>query len=187
LRELSVKCRNNGIVLSVDSYVPAPYTEHYDREEQGKIVDYVVVMAYDEYYAGSDVAGPVASIGFVEDAVTNILPLVPKEKVIIAIPFYTRLWKETKDGEVSSESFAMTPASNLLTENGAEPKWDETYGCFYAEYEKDGATYKMWQEEDKSIEEKMKVIYNADVAGIAAWKLGLEKESIWDVILKYLN
>jgi spore germination protein YaaH len=187
LRELSVKCRNNGIVLSVDSYVPAPYTAHYDREEQGKIVDYVVVMAYDEFYAGSEVAGPVASISFVSDAVSNILELVPKEKTIIAIPFYTRLWKEADDGSVSSQSFAMTPAAELLNENGAEAEWNDTYGCYYAEYKKDGATYKMWLEEEKSIETKMKVIYEADVAGVAAWKLGLEKESIWNVITPYLK
>ncbi|MDF2538927.1 MAG: hypothetical protein K0S76_1948 [Herbinix sp.] len=187
LRELSVKCRNNGIVLSVDNYVPAPYNKFYDREEQGKIIDYVVVMAYDEYTPAFDEAGPVASIGFVNDAVTNILTMVPKEKTIIAIPFYTRLWKETKDGEISASSHAMTNAANLLKENGVEPKWDATYGCYYAQYEKDDAIYKIWQEEEKSIEEKMKVIYNADVAGIAAWKLGLEKQSVWDVILRYLN
>ncbi|MDF2944758.1 MAG: hypothetical protein K0S01_3616 [Herbinix sp.] len=187
LRELSVKCRNNGIVLSVDNFVPTPYTAHYDREEQGKIVDYVVVMAYDEYYAGSEVAGPVASLGFVTDAINNTLAVVPKEKTIIAIPFYTRLWKETAEGEVTSESYSMTPAQNLLTDNNVEAKWDDTYGCFYAEFQKDGATYRMWQEEDKSIEEKMKAIYEADVAGVAAWKLGLEKESIWDVIIPYLN
>jgi spore germination protein YaaH len=187
LRELSVKCRNNGIVLSVDSYVPSPYTEYYDREEQGKIVDYVVVMAYDEHYAGSEVAGPVSSLGFVTDAVNNILTMVPKEKVIIAIPFYTRLWKETSEGEVSSETFSMTPASKLIEENALEAVWDNNLGCYYVEYEKDGATYRMWQEEDKSIEEKMKVIYDADVAGVAAWKLGLEKESIWNVITRYLN
>jgi spore germination protein YaaH len=187
LRELSVKCRNNGIVLSVDSYVPTAYTAYYDREEQGKIVDYVVVMAYDEFYAGSEVAGPVASLGFVQDAVTNIIEMVPKEKTIIAIPFYTRLWKETAEGEVSSESFAMTSAANVLTDNGVEAKWDDSYGCFYGDFQKDGATYRMWQEEEKSIEAKMKVIYDADVAGIAAWKLGLEKESIWDVILPYLK
>lgn len=187
LRELSVKCRNNGIVLSVDSYVPSPYTEYYDREEQGKIVDYVVVMAYDEFHAGSEVAGPVSSIGFVRDAVNNILTMVPKEKTIIAIPFYTRLWKEVAGGEVSSETYSMTPASNLIKDNGLEAKWDDTYGSYYVEYEKDGALYRMWQEEETSIEEKMKVIYDADVAGIAAWKLGLERESIWDVIIKYLN
>ena len=187
LRELSVKCRNNGIVLSVDNYVPMPYTAYYDREEQGKIVDYVITMAYDEYHAGSEVAGPVASIGFVKDAVNNTLAEVPKEKTIIAIPFYTRLWKETADGEVSSESFSMTPAENILKENEAEPKWDEEYGSYYAEYEKDGTVYRMWQEEDKSIEEKLKVIYDADVAGIAAWKLGLEKESTWNVITRYFE
>ena len=187
LRELSVKCRNNGIVLSVDNYVPTPYTAHYDREEQGKIVDYVIVMAYDEFYAGSEVAGPVASISFVTDAVNNILDLVPKEKTIIAIPFYTRLWKEAGSGEVSSESFAMTPAAQLLIDNGAEAEWDDSYGCYYAEFKKDGATYKMWLEEEKSIEAKMKVIYNAKVAGVAAWKLGLEKEIIWNVITPYLK
>ncbi|MGB4661592.1 MAG: glycosyl hydrolase family 18 protein [Mobilitalea sp.] len=187
LRELSVKCRNNGIVLSVDSYVPTAYTEQYDREEQGKIVDYVVVMAYDEFYAGSEVAGPVASLTFVSDAVNNILELVPKEKTIIAIPFYTRLWKETAEGEVSSESLSMTPAAGVITDNGLEAVWDDAAGCYYVEYKKDGATYRMWQEEDKSIEEKMKLIYEADVAGVAAWKLGLEKESIWNVIVRYLH
>jgi len=187
LRELSVKCRNNGIVLSVDSYVPTAYTEQYDREEQGKIVDYVVVMAYDEFYAGSEVAGPVASLTYVTDAVNNILELVPKEKAIIAIPFYTRLWKETAEGEVSSKSLSMTPAAAVITDNGLDAVWDEEAGCYYAEYKKDGATYRMWQEEDKSIEEKMKVIYKADVAGVAAWKLGLEKESIWNVIVRYLH
>jgi spore germination protein YaaH len=187
LRELSVKCRNNGIVLSVDSYVPSPYTEFYDREEQGKIIDYVVVMAYDEFYAGSEVAGPVSSLKFVKDAVNNILSVVPKEKTIIAIPFYTRLWKETTEGEVTSETLSMTPAANLITDNGLEAKWDDASGCYYVEYKKDGATYRMWQEEDKSIEEKMKVINNADVAGVAEWKLGLEKESIWNVIERYLN
>jgi spore germination protein YaaH len=187
LRELSVKCRNNGIVLSVDNYVPAPYNKYYDREEQGKIVDYIIVMAYDEYHSGSDVAGPVASIGFVKDAIRNTLEEVPKEKTIIAVPFYSRLWKETADGDVTSESLSMTPASKVFTDNGIEPKWDDTYGSYYGEFEKDDAIYKIWLEDAKSIEEKMKVIYEANVAGIGAWKLGLEKEEIWNIVIRYLN
>jgi spore germination protein YaaH len=187
LRELSVKCRNNGIVLSVDNYVPSPYTEYYDREEQGKVVDYLIAMAYDEYHGNSEEAGPVASIGFVSDAVNNMLKVVPKEKIIIAIPFYTRLWKEGADGSLSSETYAMSPAAELIKNNGVEAKWDDVKGCYYVEYNKDGDTYKMWQEEDKSIEEKMKVIYDADVAGVAEWKLGLENESVWNVIIRYLN
>lgn len=187
LRELSVKCRNNGIVLSVDNYIPAPYNKYYDRKEQGIIADYIIVMAYDEYYSGSDVAGPVASIGFVKDAIRNTLEEVPREKTIIAVPFYSRLWKETADGEVTSESLSMTPAYNIFADNGIEPQWDDTYGSYYGEYEKEDALYKIWLEDAKSIEEKMKVIYEANVAGIGAWKLGLEKEEIWNVILRYLN
>jgi len=187
LRELSVKCRNNGIVLSVDNYVPAPYRKYYDLEEQGIIVDYIVLMAYDEYYAGSEVAGPVASIGFVKDAINNSLKMVPKDKLIVGIPFYTRLWKETAEGEVSSEALAMTPAWKLVNDNALSPEWNDTLGCYYVEYSKENATYKMWLEDEKSIEEKMKLIYEADVAGVAAWKLGLEKSSIWNIIERYLK
>jgi spore germination protein YaaH len=187
LRELSVKCRNNGIVLSADNYIPAPYRQYYDLEEQGVIIDYVVIMAYDEHYAGSEVAGPVASIGFVKDAIDNSLDIVPKDKLVIAIPFYTRIWKETPEGEVSSEPLAMTPAQKLITENSLTAVWNDSLGCYYVEYNKDNATYKMWQEEDKSIEEKMKLIYDADVAGVAEWKLGLEKSSIWNIIERYLK
>ncbi len=186
LRELSVKCRNNGIVLSVDSYVPSAYSKYYDREEQGVIADYVVVMAYDEFHTGSDKPGPVASIGFVNEAIKNILEMVPKEKTIIGIPFYSRLWKET-NGSWSASSISMKEAKNLIAANGLKAKWDDKIGCHYVEYKKDGSTYRLWQEEDKSIEEKMKAIYNADMAGTAAWKLGLESESVWNVIIRYLN
>ncbi len=186
LREMSVKCRNNGLVLSVDNYVPAPYNEHYDLEEQAEILDYVIIMAYNEF-TGSEEAGPVASIGFVEDAINNTLKAVPKEKTIIAIPFYSKLWKETADGNLTSENLAMTRAANVFTDNNLEPEWDEVYGYNYGEYQVDGATYRIWQEEVKSIEEKMKAIYNAETAGVAAWKLGLEREEIWDVIIKYLD
>ncbi len=186
LRELSVKCRNNGLVLSADNFIPAPYREYYDLEEQGKLIDYVIIMAYNEF-VGSEEAGPVASIGFVEDAITNTLKVVPKEKTVIAIPFYSALWKETADGELTVVYPAMTNAANVFTEQGIEPEWDEVYAYQYGEYKMDGATYRIWQEEEKSIEEKMKAIYEADTAGVAAWKLGLETEAIWDVIIKYLN
>jgi len=187
IRELSVKCRNNGIVLSVDNFVPAPYNKYYNRKEQGEIVDYVIVMAYDEHHAGSDVIGPVASIDFVKNAINNTLEEVPKEKTIIAVPFYSRLWKEAREGDVSSESLAMTPAARVFTDNGVEPEWDAAVGSYYGEFEKDGSVYKMWLEDEKSIEEKMKAIYDADVAGIGAWKLGLEKEDVWNVIIRYIN
>lgn len=190
IRELSVKCRNNDIVLSIDNYVPTEYSAYYDREEQGVVADYVIIMAYDEHHGGSDVSGSVSSIGFVTDAIQNTIKLIPEEKVIIGIPFYTRLWKEVnEDGNVvvSSEAYSMTNAANLLKDNGVEPVWDEETGQYYGEYFVDGDTYKIWLEEEKSIEVKMKQIDQAGVAGIASWKLGLENESVWDVIIKYVN
>ncbi|MCI8408874.1 MAG: glycosyl hydrolase family 18 [Lachnospiraceae bacterium] len=194
LRELSVKCRNNGIVLSVDSYVPTEYTSFYDREEQGKIADYVVVMAYDEHYGGSQESGSVASIGFVKEAVNNIVEMVDPSQVIIGMPFYTRLWKESiVDGEtkVTSSAHSMSQASNILSQNGAKSKWDKETGQYYAEYNVGKDLYKIWLEEEKSIEEKLKVIFaehkQGKIAGVAAWKLGLEKPDIWNVILKYVN
>ncbi|WP_238483737.1 glycosyl hydrolase family 18 protein [Anaerosporobacter faecicola] len=186
LREMSVKCRNNGIILSVDNYVPSAYTSYYDREEQGILVDYVITMAYDEHINGSDGSGSVASISFVSDAVTNVLKEVPAEKNIIAIPFYTRLWEETADG-VTAKAYSMDQAQAILDQNNVEATWDEETKQYYGEYESSGNTYKIWLEEEKSLEEKLKVISENNVAGIASWKLGLERSNVWSVILKYVN
>ena len=190
LRELSVKCRTNGIVLSVDNYVPTSYNAFYDREEQGEIVDYVIIMGYDEHHSRSETAGSVASIGYTREALENTLEEVPADKIIMAIPFYTRLWREaTIDGatSLSSEALSMASAESVIEQYGAEPVWDEETGQYYIEYERDGAVYKMWQEEERSIEEKMKVIHDAQIAGVAAWRLGYETPEIWNVILRYVN
>lgn len=91
IRELSIPCRKYGIVLSVDNYVPMNHTDHYDRAEQGVVADYVIIMGYDEHYNGSDEAGSVASINFVESGIKNTVAEVPKEKVINALPLYQNL------------------------------------------------------------------------------------------------
>lgn len=190
LRELAVKCRNNKLILSVDNYVPASYNKYYDYTEQGVLVDYVIIMAYDEHYAGSPEAGSVSSISYVENAINDTLKMVPKEKIVMAIPFYTRLWKESvTDGvmTLSSEALGMASAELTLAANGAEPVWDAETAQYYAEYQKENTTYKIWLEEESSIETKVAKIHAAGLAGIAAWRLGYEKSTIWDVILKYVN
>lgn len=196
LRELSVKCRNNGIILSVDNYVPTEYTAYYNRTEQAKVVDYIVVMAYDEHYAGSEEAGSVSSIGFVQGGIDNTIKEVPKEQVIIAIPFYTRLWEETtkENGtkELNSSAYGMQSARNLLKDYDVNPKWDDTLKQYYAEFKDkneagEEVNYKIWLEEEKSVEAKMKAVSDAETAGVAEWKLGIESDSVWDIILKYVN
>lgn len=182
LRELSVKCRANGIVLSVDNYVPSAHAAYYDWKSQGKVVDYVVIMAYDEHYAGSETAGSVASYGYLTSAVDNILTMVPKEQVIMAVPFYTRLWMETEENgikKLTSDALAMPTAEAELARNGVTAEWDETVRQYYAEYEKGSATYKIWLEEADSLKEKLSYIKAAELAGAAAWRLGFEKPEVW--------
>lgn len=189
IRELSVKCRSNGIVLSVDNYAPG-YTAYYNRKEQGIVADYVITMAYDEHTNASETSGSVASYNYVKEAIENTLKEVPAEKTIIAIPFYTRLWKETTEEErvtITSQAYGMQQGMNVMTDHKVELQWDEETKQYYGQYESNGALYKMWLEEDASIEAKMQLIHEANVAGVSAWKLGLEKPSVWNVIIKYVN
>ena len=187
IRELSIMCRINGIVLSVDNYVPTASSDHYSRDEQGVFADYVIIMGYDEHYAGSEEAGSVASYSFVENGIQKTLEEVPAEKVINAVPFYTRFWKTDADGTVTSEALGMDSADERLANNGAEAVWDEETRQYYAEFEYEGSTYQIWLEEERSIEEKMTLIREYNLAGVASWRLGYERSTIWDVILRYVN
>ncbi len=185
IREMSVKCRNNGIVLSVDNPVPQPYTLHYDRTEQGIVADYVIIMGYDEHYVGSDV-GPVASMNFVTSGVAQTVEEVPSGKVINAIPLYVRIWNTDSEGNVSSEAVSMAAAQSAVEEAGAEIVRDEEAGQDYAQwYGSDGSLYQVWLENDDSVGARAQLIEEYELGGIAAWKLGLEQSSVWDVISEY--
>ncbi len=181
LRELSIECHKNNLVLSVDNPPPAEYTSHYDRAEQGRVVDYVVIMGYDEHYVGSEEAGSVASLPWVEQGIQDTLAEVPAERVINAMPFYTRLWK-TEAGTLSSEAIGMDAAAEVLATNNAETYWDNTTSQQYGEYEKDNCAYKIWVENADSIAAKVQLAVKYNLAGVSAWKLGFENSGIWQVI-----
>ena len=185
VRELAVECHKNNIILSTDNYKPENYNKFYNLKEQSSYVDYVIVMAYDEHYAGSE-AGSVASLPFVREAVSDTVALVPSNQVIVGIPFYTRIWS-VSGSTTTSRAVGMQDAINELNADGQTAPWNEEVGQYVSSYEKNGVTKKTWFEEDKSVEEKLKVISEYDVAGIAAWKLGLEKSSVWSVISSYVR
>ena len=186
IRELSIPCRENGIVLSVDNYVPMGYTDHYDRGEQGVFADYVIIMGYDEHYNGSPEAGSVASIGFVEDGIRKTVEQVPPEKVINALPFYTRIWK-SEGANLTSEAVGMELAEQFVANHKIEIRWDEESCQNYGEVQEGGTFYQVWLEDEQSIEAKLNIMQKYEIAGVASWKLGFEKASIWDVIENYLN
>ncbi len=190
LKELSIRCRKEGLILSVDNYVPASYNEFYDLETQGSIVDYVIIMAYDEHYAGSKVAGSVSSMNFFKKAINDTLNKMSKERIVIAVPFYTRLWAEkVVDGAVtvSSEALTMNGGANVLENRNIEAKWNEETGQNYAEYVENDITYKIWLEDVVSMQKRLEAISDADVAGVAAWRLGFETEEIWSMIEQYVK
>lgn len=204
IRELSVKCRQNGLVLSVDNYVPKSFNTQYDRKEQGIVADYVVIMGYDEYYAGSLEAGPVSSYNYVKEGITETLKEVPAEKVISGIPFFTRLWKETPKTEeelksdkgtdaeqysttVESDAYGMDNAQAIVKQAGVDTTWDKKAGQNYATWEADGSKYEIWMEDSKSIEAKLKLMKKYKLAGTAEWSLGQESSDIWNLIQKYVN
>lgn len=204
IRELSVQCRKNNIVLSVDNYVPQNYNQQYHRGEQGAVADYVVIMGYDEHYGGSPEAGSVASYDFVKAGIENTLEEVPAEKVINAVPFFTRVWEETPKTEeeiaaaqgtdaaeytmnVTSTAYGMADARAVVERAGAQITWDETTQQNYATWEANGVTYEVWLEDAQSLEPRLKLMKDYGLAGTAAWRLGQETSDIWELILQYVN
>ena len=190
LRELAPMLREQNVTLSVDMYVPMPYSMYYDRAEVARVADYVVVMAYDEYGTHSETAGPVASIGFVHEGILGTLEEVPADKLILAVPFYARMWCESEEG-LTSRAWGMSYTRQLLEDNGAEIIWDEAAGSFYGEYtiREDGVDkrYRAWLEDEHSMEERLKLVQQYDLAGVGSWRKGLEKEEIWDLFERYLE
>lgn len=187
IREISVACRRAGLVLSIDNYPPQGGS-NYNLREQGIFADYVIMMGYDEHWGSGGVAGPVASIGFVEKGIQMILEQgVPADKLINAIPFYTRVWK-TKGDEVTSDALGMKAALNFVKENTMDSgHWDEDAGAHYFEMEKNGTLYQVWMEDAASIETKLTVMKKYNLAGVSAWQLGQEDKAIWSVIDSYVK
>lgn len=183
VRELSVQCAKAGLVLSTDNYKPEAYNRCYNLAEQSAFVDYIIIMAYDEHYAGSD-AGSVASLQFVKEAVEDTLKDVPSGQLIVGIPFYTRIWT-TSGGQTTSKAVSMQAALDQLNSDGQTALWNDDCGQYVASYAVGNSTRQIWFEEEKSIEAKMQLIQENNTAGVACWKLGLEKTTVWPVINKY--
>lgn len=188
IRELSVKCRINGIVLSVDNKVPEKSNSFYNLKAQGEVVDYVIIMGYDEHWGADSGSGSVASLPWVTKGVADAVQMVDSSKVINAIPFYTRIWSEDASGNViSCPSVDMNTAADTLANKGVTPVWVDNFGQNYGEYTEGETVTRIWLEDNTSIEAKLKLIKEYNLAGVAAWRIGLENEDIWNTIIKYTN
>ena len=205
LRELSIECRKNSIVLSVDNYVVAGGRSWYNISEQGRIADYVVMMGYDEHWKGGE-PGSNASLSFTRNGVADAVKQVEPEKIIYALPFFMRVWTEVPEESaeegsviyddenshygryaVTSEAIGMAKGKSLLQDNHASVEWNDDLGQYYGEYEQDGTFNRIWLEDAESLKKKLDVISEYDIGGVSFWKLGLETDDVWDVIVSYLK
>lgn len=204
IRELSIECRKHGIILSVDNYPPKSYNSHYEWAEQGEVVDYVIIMGYDEYYGGSKQAGPVSSITYTEEGIAEMLNHVPAEQLINAVPFYSRIWEEVEksdeekaedagtdneqyDTKVTSSSYGMAGAKAKAEQGGAVISWDYYTKHNFGTWTSGSKTYKVWFEDVDSLREKLAIMETYNIAGVAAWKLGIEEPEVWDLVKQYLE
>ena len=190
LRELAPLLHEQGAILSVDLFVPTNWSLYYNRTEVGKIVDYVCIMAYDEHTKNSEAPGPVASYNFVNNGIKNTLKEVSKEKIILGIPFYVRVWRETGDG-FTIKNYSMDQAYKIFEKNNVKFNWLEDKKYYYGEYQtienSESVTYKTWLEDENSIKQKLILAKKYNLAGISGWKKNLEKDIIWELINQYIK
>lgn len=189
VRELYPVFKEAGMSVSIDVTgisTSENWSLSYDRERLSKAVDYIMLMAYDQHWASSPISGSVAEYPWVEKSIVGVLKSIPNEKLVLGVPFYTRLWSE-RDGKVSSQALSMEKANTFIKENNIELIWDEKSLQYYGETEKNDTVYKIWLEDSKSLEKKASLIHKYDLAGIASWRKGFETREVWDTINKVLN
>lgn len=188
VKELKEKA-GNDLIISVDvtPQISSDVTkEPYDRKKLSNIADYIIVMAYDQHWSSSEEAGSVAQYKWVEGSINVLFRTIPNEKMILGVPTYSRLWKES-NGKVTSKTISMSETLKLISDKNLKPVWDEESSQNYVEYSENGAVYKIWIEDAASIEKKVSLVNKYNLSGVASWRLGFENKDIWDVIEKEIQ
>lgn len=189
VRELYPVFKENNIIVSMDITTISTsenWSMCYDRNRLQDSVDYLILMAYDQHWASSPIAGSVAEYNWVENGILDVLEEVSNEKLILAIPFYTRLWK-IEESQISSKSLSMNGANNFISDNKIETIWNEEVRQYYGEVEKEDILYMIWLEEENSLNHKISLVHKYDLMGIASWRKGYETPDIWQSIDYTLN
>ncbi|NLY46481.1 MAG: glycoside hydrolase [Tissierella sp.] len=189
VRELYPIFKENNLMVSMAVTTISTsenWSLSYDRERLAETTDYLMLMAYDQHWAASPIAGSVAQYSWVERGIKGVLKQIPNEKLILSVPYYTRLWIE-EDGKVSSQALSMEVANRFIDENNIDLIWDNESMQYYGELEKENKLYKIWLEDSNSLEYKASLINKYDLAGIASWRKGFETEDVWTAIHSIVN
>lgn len=188
VRELVPMLHGQGLTVSIDITVKSTspnWSLFLERDKLAQVVDYVMLMAYDQYPHGSKVAGPVSAIPWAEWTVKKTLEEVPPEKLVLGVPFYTRLWQETRENsqaKVAPRALGMEGIARWLKNENVTPKYQPDTGLLYAEKKIGSDTFKVWLEDVESMKKRVQLVNQYGLAGVAAWRRGFETEDIWEVI-----
>lgn len=189
LRELYPIFKEHDLIVSMavtGISMSENWSMSYDRERLTEATDYLMLMAYDQHWATSPIAGSVAQYTWVESSLQDVLELIPNERLILAVPYYTRLWVE-EAGNMTSQALSMEGANNFIKANNIDLEWDDISKQYYAELEKDDKIYRIWLEDNNSLKYKASLINKYDLAGIASWRKGFETEDVWETIASVVN
>lgn len=190
VQEISKALKTQGLIISIDVTIPSNsgyWSKCYDRKAIAEVVDYVMLMAYDEHGAASEVSGSVASLPWVEDGIQKTLQEgVPEKKLILGMPLYMRLWQETK-GKVKAKTLSMAQADKVIQEKGLVPVWLSKEGQYYFEYQEKNTCYRVWQENRRSLALKASLVNRYNLAGGAYWRSTLETEDVWPALAETLS
>ena len=192
VREFYVLTREADLYLSMDVTRPggsANWSLCYDRGELIQSLDYMMLMAYDEYYANGGVSGPVASMPWTEESVLMMLEEVPADQLVLGIPLYSRRWQEPLNGSGSVRSKALTlnGVETVIEERGLVPVWDPNAKQFKVSYEEDDSLFQIWLEDEISLFQRVSLIHDYQLAGFAAWRKGFEQETTWHTLYGFLS
>lgn len=188
--ELAPRLKELGKVLSVDVTAPdgsPDWSLCFNRNVIGDVADYIIFMAYDQHNNSSSEAGTVAGCDWVEANIKKFLGQegVKAEKIILAMPFYIRVWNVTNGG-LSSSAVDMKSQETLIPSD-AKITWDDSLKQNLAEYEKNGKSYKVWMEDEQSLKYKLELIKKYNLAGGAFWRKGQETDNVWTLIKESLQ
>ena len=183
VRELSVELSKINKTLSVDTYVPYSFNRHYDLKELNDFCDYVLIMCYDEHYAGSKETGSVSSLSFVKTGLEKTLEQVDREKILAGLPFYTRIWVTDTDGSITSAALDSDTAEKNSIAKGITFAFDEATGQNYG-YTINAAGQKIecWLEDSTSLTKKMEIVNQLNIGGVGIWKLTQEREGFFLIV-----
>lgn len=190
--ELTPRLKDMGIVVSVDVTAPdgsETWSLCFDRNVIGDVADYIIFMAYDQYGTSSNKSGTTAGYDWVNLSLNKFLKTeeIESDKIILAIPLYTRLWTEDSSGKVVKQSTVSMKNIDSILSSGVNKQWDDNLKQYYVEYQDGQYTKKMWIEDEKSLKEKINLINSNNLGGVASWEKGMETDNFWTFLKEKLD